>query len=261
MKQIWAKRPDDPYKLENISMEQIRSIETSLNIVFPVEYVEIIKFQNGGITHYNAYPTEKPTSWASDHVNVDFIYGIGKNEGILDSSTFIKEWNLPKDIILISGSGHYWIALDYRNKKSDPNIIYIDTELDNEFKIADNFYEFLDKLYIHDYEVPEDAIQDWTEKEAEYIFSKKNFDEAFPVIIYFQYNHSELNWWLSQLKKLAAIKDKNFNLLVAESLYITCDLHETLDHSVIKEIVNLLEIEDPDINMWVTQVKEKIGII
>lgn len=67
-----------------------------------------------------------PTSWADDHVHVDHLFGIGmgKEKGILESEYLIQEWDLPKNVVLISGDGHSWIALDYRNSKAEPSAAF-----------------------------------------------------------------------------------------------------------------------------------------
>ena len=120
--------------------------EAKLKIKLPKKYIEILKQQNGGVIKFDSLPTEVLTSWADDHVNVDHILGIGEDSGILESGYLIKEWDLPKNIVLISGDGHSWIALDYRKTKEEPPIIYIDVDDDQIINLSPNFETFLKGL-------------------------------------------------------------------------------------------------------------------
>ncbi|MFE4239839.1 SMI1/KNR4 family protein [Peribacillus butanolivorans] len=60
------------------------------------------------------------------------------------------KWDLPKGLILLCGDGHSWVALDYRNTKSDPPVIFIDTETDELIKLANNFAAFLENFTEHE---------------------------------------------------------------------------------------------------------------
>ncbi|WP_167555343.1 SMI1/KNR4 family protein [Gottfriedia acidiceleris] len=83
---------------------------------------------------------------ADDHVNEDHILGIGGETGILESAYLIKEWGLPRNIVLISGDGHSWIALDDKDTKQEPTVIYIDVDDDQIIKITPYFEAFLKGL-------------------------------------------------------------------------------------------------------------------
>ncbi|MED4275999.1 SMI1/KNR4 family protein, partial [Priestia megaterium] len=89
---------------------------------------------------------------ADDHVNVPEIYGIGK-EGILSSDYYIEEWELPKDIVLLCGEGHWWVAFDYRDTKDNPPIIYMDLEWGTGmliFELAPDFETLVNGLFIYE---------------------------------------------------------------------------------------------------------------
>lgn len=147
MKSIWQE--DNEYgKLEPLSDEVVKKAEDILKIKLPNSYINILKQQNGGCIKFNAHPSDVPTSWADDHVNVDHLFGIGlgKEKGILESEYLIQEWGLPKNVLLISGDGHSWIALDYRNSKAEPPVIFIDVEQNQEIRLAKNFEEFINGL-------------------------------------------------------------------------------------------------------------------
>lgn len=139
---------NDYYKLERLTDEMVKKAEELLDIKLPISYINILKQQNGGYIKFNAYPTKIPNSWAEDHVNVDHILGIGwgMDKGILESEYLIQEWELPNNVVLISGDGHSWIALDYRIKMPEPPVIFIDTEEEMIIELAPNFEAFLNGL-------------------------------------------------------------------------------------------------------------------
>ena len=91
-------------------------------------------------------PTDFPTSWAEDHINVDELYGIGTESSLLDSPYLIEEWDLPKNIIQILGVGNTWIALDYRKDSENPSVILIDEEGAGVQTLAPDFESFINGL-------------------------------------------------------------------------------------------------------------------
>ncbi|OLS38234.1 hypothetical protein BTR22_07010 [Alkalihalophilus pseudofirmus] len=165
MKHIWHE--DNDYgKLKPLTDEMVRIAEDDLGIKLPDSYLQLLKQQNGGYLIFNAHPTDVPTSWASNHVQVDHLFGIGigTEKGILDSSYLIQEWDLPENIVLISGDGHAWIALDYRQTKTEPPVMYIDLEQEQEFLLANNFESFINGLIDYSEEeevdIPEAELSD-----------------------------------------------------------------------------------------------------
>ncbi|WP_338754459.1 SMI1/KNR4 family protein [Bacillus sp. FJAT-52991] len=129
--------------------DMVINAEKKLGVKLPSSYIELCKIQNGGYITYDAFPTSVPTGWADDHIGVDYIKGIDE-EGILSNDYYIEEWELPKDILLICGDGHTWTAMDYRQTKEEPPIIYIDLEWRDDIfilELAPNFKTFLDGLF------------------------------------------------------------------------------------------------------------------
>ncbi|PEC50331.1 SMI1/KNR4 family protein [Bacillus sp. AFS096315] len=144
---IWQEN-NDYYKLEPVTVEIIKKAEEKLKIKLPSTYIKILKEQNGGNIKFDSFPSEVPTSWADDHINVDHILGIGEEKGILESEYLIQEWGLPNNIVLISGDGHSWIALDYRNTIEEPPVIFIDVDEEQIINLAPNFEMFLNGLTV-----------------------------------------------------------------------------------------------------------------
>lgn len=55
------------------------------------------------------------------------------------------EWRLPEKQVLLSGDGHYFITLEYR-ESAIPRMRWIDTECDEDIHVADSFEDFLKRL-------------------------------------------------------------------------------------------------------------------
>ncbi|MBR0581029.1 SMI1/KNR4 family protein [Bacillus altitudinis] len=284
MKQFWANQSDDPYTLKKISEKDILKTEKKLGVKLPQEYKNLVLEQNGGYLECNAFPTDRPTSWAEDHIQFDHLLGIGKKEGILESDYLIKEWELPKDIILISGDGHTWVALDYRNTTENPPVHFFDLETEEDFKLADSFNEFISKLYIdesddnepdlegldpEEYEIAyissddPDAI---TRDEVNRIFEKDN-QELFSNLKLFPIeNYDDLIWLL---KKIETHTKSTNDVDGALELGLVLDTVATYKKNLILEnkesletfkniISNLNRLNDSDVEIIINQLEDFI---
>ncbi|MGG7220385.1 SMI1/KNR4 family protein [Bacillus sp. ATD] len=215
MSEFWENSEYDPFRLKDISEDEIKNVEQELNFTLPEQYKKMIIRQNGGLINFNAFPTDQETSWADDHIEVDHIRGIGKDLGILESEDLIKEWGLPQRLLLIQGDGHNWVALDYRLTNENPPVHYFELELNNDFKIADSFDEFLSKLYTHEYEeVQEDEKADFDQihsidpndpdaiqkEEVEKILTNKNPMEIHRISLFPIQSVEDLKWLVNIIK-------------------------------------------------------------
>ncbi|SCF73670.1 SMI1/KNR4 family protein [Streptomyces sp. Ncost-T10-10d] len=107
----------------------VQVAERQLGVCLPTSLLEILRVQNGGVVAglWNAFLTDVPTSWSKDHVPLDDMMGIGRDNGqlsLLDTAYLVEEWGLPSPLVLLSGDGHCWIALDYRacGKRGEPSV-------------------------------------------------------------------------------------------------------------------------------------------
>ncbi|AMR25809.1 hypothetical protein A0257_01015 [Hymenobacter psoromatis] len=102
------------------------------------------------------------TSWADNHVPLADMFGILPEPAgttvlnLLDSIYLTGEWGLPEKQVTLTGDGHWFITLDYR-QGSIPTISWIDTELDEDVAVANSFEEFIAGL------VPDSEFDDDTE--------------------------------------------------------------------------------------------------
>ncbi|MEU1200414.1 SMI1/KNR4 family protein [Streptomyces sp. NPDC005813] len=133
--------------------EVVEEAERELGVRLPASLLEILRIQNGGqvAERWNAFPTEVPTSWSENHVPLDDLMGIGRRDGqcsLLDTPYLIDEWGLPSPLVLLSGDGHCWIALDYRacRELREPSVTWFDRDTDTELTLASDFRTFIEHL-------------------------------------------------------------------------------------------------------------------
>ncbi|MGL1887966.1 MAG: SMI1/KNR4 family protein [Reichenbachiella sp.] len=160
LESIWQKPIYLPYLQPKLTSEVIKEAEQKLGYRLPKEYLDLLKIQNGGYIRFTLkdtihrqisgigpfYPSITDYEWLNDYEDLSFDI-----EGLF-----------PFD-----GDGHWNICLDYRRNKLEPEITYIDTEGDNEGKIANSFSDYLslltldfdDELVIHSNETIEEIAQ------------------------------------------------------------------------------------------------------
>ncbi|MFI0352896.1 SMI1/KNR4 family protein [Actinomadura sp. 9N407] len=128
----------------------VQEAERHLGVALPAELLELLRIRNGGPVsdRWDAFPTSQPTFWAVDHVPFTDLFGIGRAEhtvALLDTPYLVKEWGLPPGLVLLSGDGHCWIALDYR-AHHQPHVTWIDNEMKSELHLATDFRAFIEGL-------------------------------------------------------------------------------------------------------------------
>lgn len=67
---------------------------------------------------------------------------------LLDTAYLVREWDLPTPVVLLSGQGHHWVALDYRTSgpQGEPVVTWIHNEMEHELRLAPNFRTFVESL-------------------------------------------------------------------------------------------------------------------
>ena len=136
--------------LPALTEEMIGVAERTLGVTLPPALLELLRVQNGGgvAAAWNAFPTAGATSWSDTHVPFDVLMGIGSHDSILDTPYLIEEWGLPSPLVLLSGDGHCWVALDYRTcgRPGEPSVTWFDIELETEVPLAVDFRSFVEAL-------------------------------------------------------------------------------------------------------------------
>lgn len=153
---VMVKAPEDfwgsnYYANPPLTDEAIVIAEQQLGVRLPGGFIDLLRQQNGGYTKGFAFPTNRRTSWAEDHVPLDEMGGIVTDpahkgvHNILLTEYMSREWGLPPRQILLAGDGHWWITLDYR-ESDEPVVSWIDVEVGQDLVIAPSFAAFLDGL-------------------------------------------------------------------------------------------------------------------
>ncbi|MBG9819596.1 MULTISPECIES: SMI1/KNR4 family protein [Bacillus] len=229
MKSFWEIDEEGYYTLKKISEAEISKAEKKLGVTLPDTYKKLILEQNGGYTIHNAFPTTHSNSWAEDHIQFNHLLGTAEDEGIMDSAYLIKEWELPEGLVLINGDGHTWVAMDYRKTKENPAIHYFDVEMEEDFKLADSFDEFVERLYTVEYTVDEEATEVEYELPEVYL-SKEEFEailkmdephtydiyklECFPML-----EINDIEWFFKKLRDyIPSVKDELTLYEIASSI-------------------------------------------
>lgn len=150
---FWA---DNYYLHPPLTEAMLEAAESKLQVKLPALLVELLRVQNGGYTAGFAFPMQRATSWADDHVPLMELFGIVPDEAIqtaqniLHTPYMMEEWGLPENQVLLTGDGHWWITLDYRASPT-PRVLWIDTEMEQEIEVAASFDDFINGL------VPDDT--------------------------------------------------------------------------------------------------------
>lgn len=147
---------EDPYRLDSLTNEWVKVAEETFGIKLPSSYIQLLQEQNGGHITKNASYIGIPTAYGDGFAVIEYIWGIGNKNSILETRKLIKQFDLPENLVLFSGTGEDWFAFDYRHVKENPPIIYLDDEMGLIIEIAPDFKTFLERLYVEDLEIIEE---------------------------------------------------------------------------------------------------------
>ncbi|MFP3809918.1 SMI1/KNR4 family protein [Bacillus sp. SIMBA_005] len=260
MKLFWEIDEEGYYTLKKINAEEITKAEDKLGVTLPDTYKKLILEQNGGYTVHNAFPTTHSNSWAEDHIQFNHLLGIAEDEGIMDSAYLIKEWELPEGLVLINGDGHTWVAMDYRKTKENPAIHYFDVEMEEDFKLADSFDEFIQGLYTAEYTIDEEAAEGEYElsevhlskEELEAIFELDVLDEEnlYKIQYYPMVDLNEIEWFFKKMQyHIEKTKDEDTLYQVGDTILCIFLLNQNMPinekiSEILHQIAEFLEKND-----------------
>ena len=260
MKSFWEIDEEGYYTLKKITAEEIAKAEDKLGVTLPDTYKKLILKQNGGYIVHNAFPTTHSNSWTEDHIQFNHLLGIAEDEGIMDSAYLIKEWELPEGLVLINGDGHTWVAMDYRKTKENPAIHYFDVEMEEDFKLADSFDEFIQGLYTAEYTIDEEAAEGEYElsevhlskKELEAIFELDVLDEEnlYKIQYYPMVDLNEIEWFFKKMHyHIEKTKDEDTLYQVGDTILCIFLLNQNMPinekiSEILHQIAKFLEKND-----------------
>ncbi|MFY7669515.1 SMI1/KNR4 family protein [Tenacibaculum sp. MEBiC06402] len=138
---------------EPLTDKMIEIAENHFKVKLPYEYLNLLRFRNGGFLRFNSHP------------KIDWYDGLILGIGQSDNSIFNTDWDnyyitdekgeeisFPKDsdkLIQLNDSSNAIICLDYRNTdefSKEPKISVINPQLESDYVIASSFKEFLSDL-------------------------------------------------------------------------------------------------------------------
>ncbi|MGD6804645.1 SMI1/KNR4 family protein [Rossellomorea aquimaris] len=256
---IWSEETEDIYRLPEIGQEEIHRIEKEIKKNLPESYKELVLQQNGGYLNVNSVLIEKGNP---ECIGIDHIYGAG-SPGILDSPSIVKEWGLAENLLIFSGEGNYWFALDY--SANTPSVIYIEQESNKLVKVANSFDSFLKNLSTTAF-TDDELEMEWSQEEADKIFSGIDYALIEEVLLSFQYAENlDMKWYMTKALELSthpnsmvrevvvSILRNNIEVVLAEADFTTQEL-------LLKALRNLLEDPNNDIKNEAKDIKESSNI-
>ncbi|GHI00067.1 SMI1/KNR4 family protein [Neobacillus kokaensis] len=145
---IWKDVYSPDIVLDPLTDEDITSAEKFFNIKLPKEYIKLLSIQNGGYLNPTLAPVSFNSHWGEGIVQIEFLFGIKKGKGILETYSLLDEWGVVnKGYIVISGDGHHWIVLNYSSNLKTPTVSYIDSQTGDVQHMFSSFAEMLQSLY------------------------------------------------------------------------------------------------------------------
>ncbi len=138
---IWRVPVYLPYLQPALTDDAVRSAEEQLGYVLPMEYLNLLRKQNGGYIRY----------CLPENVH-NMIAGIGPYFPSLTAF----DWEQSQEqvsyplhgLVPFDGDGHWYLCLDYRTNLRSPAITLADIECDEEIQVADSFAAYLALLGI-----------------------------------------------------------------------------------------------------------------
>jgi hypothetical protein len=132
----------------------VAAVERELGYKLPASYVELMKFQNGGIPRRTNHRTRERTSWSDDHIAITGIYSIGSEKpcslcGEVGSRFWVEEWSYPDIGVYFAdcpSAGHDMVCLDYRacGPTGEPRVVHVDQEWSYRIVfVAESFEAFI----------------------------------------------------------------------------------------------------------------------
>jgi len=241
---VWKRDEENSNVLNPIGISRIKEVEQQLDVLLPTLYVEMILEQNGGEIIYNACPSPVPTVWGEDFVKVDSIMGIEEDGGILVSDQYINEWDMPKNLILLNGDGHTWIALDYRKNKEIPPVIFIDNEREQIIELALNFESFIKKIITveesgFDVKVEIEDMPTYSENEIIKEIKTTDLIKLIDIIGMMSYSYNQ-KFTFEQYEKLLCHSESEVRIAIAYQLYNLLMLNEVTEIKNFRELVRCL---------------------
>ena len=207
---IWSTK-DKEHHLPDITLKELKKIEKKLGKRLPMAYKNYLIEQNGGHLNFSSVPVNDPEKRV-ERLEIDHLYGL-ETEGALTATYLVEEWELPGDVFVISGASGGFFVLDYGQDKNNPPVVFLETDSDLQFAVADSFEEFIAKLSTQSAYESLGEEDDASQEEADAIFIGSDAMLIEETLLSFVYTDNQ-EWYFKHLRKLSTHPD----LIVRETV-------------------------------------------
>ena len=152
--------PDSTYGTQPaLTPDLVADTERALGVTLPESLLRLMRIRNGGVVAdaWDAFPLAD----GADHVSFGEVCGAAPADApesitLGDTPYLIGAWGLPSSLVLRSGDGHTWVALDYRacGAAGEPSVVYVEADTDVDVQLAPDFRAFVEGL------VPSESFAD-----------------------------------------------------------------------------------------------------
>ncbi|MGB8811099.1 MAG: SMI1/KNR4 family protein [Acinetobacter calcoaceticus] len=128
---------------KNLNLDEILKIESILNIEFPFLYKSLVEYANPAYIEVGSFYYGDDETCISDFFPLTQSHEYGSFLWYAIDNSII-----PKDVLPFArDAGDFLICFDYRETKTSPKIILLDSFLSEIYPISNNFKDFLELLH------------------------------------------------------------------------------------------------------------------
>ena len=132
--------------------KNIKNLEERLGVTFPNDYLNIVKEHQGQSLNENIVVRVRNGLGVVGYL-LHFLDEDKYSYSIMQEHEYIEEEFPEKIIPFQSAGGANIFAFDYRIKKDDPSVVFINSDIEGEeaiIPVADNFTDFMNQWFVGD---------------------------------------------------------------------------------------------------------------
>ncbi|MCB2155161.1 SMI1/KNR4 family protein [bacterium] len=170
IEEFWeqSEHATNEYVSAPLADDVVAAVERELGYKLPAAYVELLRFQNGGIPCRRNHYSPAYSNFPDVYIGICGIYSIGGDKpnsllGEFGSRFWEREWLYPHIGVYFADTpsgGHDMVGLDYRacGPTGEPQVVHVDQEDDWKIVVlAEDFETFIRGLI-------DDSIYEWEDR-------------------------------------------------------------------------------------------------